>query len=151
MKVKQDVKFNGLGFPVKLINWPHIEIDGQLEPDINYELLADRVFASLPEKPSQLTGAEIKFIRYKMEMTQAAFAKWLRTVDTSTITKWEAKDLKPTGMGADTEYALRLRLIIDKEVKFRRKNIKIDVVNRLLEKKSARKEPMTLDFSEMRA
>ena len=146
---KHDTQFNGFGFPVNLCNWPHIEVDGSLEPDIDYELLQDYLFKILPEKPSQLSGAEIKFIRHHMGMTQFAFAKWIETVDTSTIAKWEAKDLHPTGMGPDTEKSIRIKMYIEMQKKIRRKTIKIDDMVELLKKRTSKRGPLSVDFSEL--
>jgi len=59
MKLKTIV-FNHLGFPIILEDWPHLEVDGRWEPDVNYEALEKLVFEVLSAKPS-LTDAEMAF------------------------------------------------------------------------------------------
>ena len=39
MSIKKTITFNHLGFPIKLINCPHILVEGELVPDVDYEQL----------------------------------------------------------------------------------------------------------------
>lgn len=98
-------QFNGLGFPVILINAP-IK-DGI--PAVNYNQMADAVFEALIRKPGRLSGAEVKFVRMHKEMTQGAFAEMVG-VDRTSVVKWEAKDLKATEMISPTEAFLRMKM-----------------------------------------
>jgi DNA-binding transcriptional regulator YiaG len=110
--MKKTVTFNHLGFPIELIDWPHIEVSGELVPDVNYSSLEDIMFQLLPLKSTRLSGAEIKFIRHHLEMTQKKFASWLEDeTDHSTVAKWERADLEPTGMSKSMERSLRMQLI----------------------------------------
>jgi len=110
--MKKTTTFNHLGFPVKLVNWPHIEVDGEWIPDVNYIKLEEIVFQLLPIKPTRLNGAEIKFIRHHLNKTQKKFASWLEDeTDHSTIAKWESADLQPAGMSKSMERSLRMQLI----------------------------------------
>ena len=130
MKTKKEtIVFNHLGFPIILIEWPHIEIDNRWEPDVNYEALEHLVFELLPYKPSRLTGAEIKFIRSYLEMTQAQFAKWLQDIkDPSTIAIWEKFDLNQTNIDPAMEKSLRLQLIVYINEKNRKKTIQTEIL-----------------------
>lgn len=110
--MKKTIEFNHLGFPIVIVNCPHLEIEGELIPDINYKALERALFEVIPHKPSQLNGAEIKFIRTYLKMTQLEFGNWLDDKkDASTITKWESKDLESTQMDSSMERSLRLQLI----------------------------------------
>lgn len=109
---KKTITFNHLGFPVELIDFPHIVVDGELVPDVNYEKLEELAFSVLPRKPTRLTGAELKFLRHHLGKTQEQFAKWLEdSIDSSSISNWEAQDLKPTGMPDSTERSIRSQVI----------------------------------------
>lgn len=110
--MKKTTTFNHLGFPIKLVNWPHIEVDGEWTPDVNYVKLEEFMFQLLPAKKTRLNGAEVKFIRHHLNMTQKKFANWLEDeTDHSTIAKWESSDLHPSGMSKPMERSLRLQLI----------------------------------------
>lgn len=110
--MKKTTIFNHLGFPIKLVEWPHIEVDGELVPDVDYAKLEDIMFQLLPIKPTRLCGAEIKFIRHHLNKTQKEFANWLEDeTDPSTIAKWESTDLEPTGMSKAMERSLRIQLL----------------------------------------
>lgn len=129
---KETIIFNHLGFPIILIDWPHLEINGSWEPDIHYEALERLIFEMLPYKPSRLTGAEIKFIRTYLEMTQAQFAKWLRDIkDASTVAIWEKFDLKQTNIDSAMEKSLRMQLIVYISEKNRKKTIQTTVFSEL--------------------
>lgn len=106
------VKINFFGFPIVIIDCPHIEIDGKLKPNVNYTKLENMLFEAMPYKPSKLTGAEIKFIRTHLNMTQKTFAAWMNDTKThSAISIWESSDLEPTNMEDADERSLRLQLI----------------------------------------
>ncbi len=141
------INFNHLGFSIKLIDWPHLKIDGELIPDVDYQLLELLVFRQLPMKPSKLTGSEIKFLRHHLGKTQAEFSKWLNN-DSSvpTISNWEKFDLLPTKMSADTEVMLRLNIMKYIFENLRRKNFSFDQISNF--KKAVAKSnscPLQLD------
>jgi DNA-binding transcriptional regulator YiaG len=132
MSTKRDITFNHLGFPIKLINCPHILVEGELVPDVNYERLEELMFRVLPLKPTRLTGAELKFIRHHLGKTQWQFAKWLEdSVDASSISKWEAQDLEPTGMIDSMERSIRMQLIVYMLKQQRRTTVPVTVMERV--------------------
>jgi hypothetical protein len=55
--------FEGLGFPIKLINAPMKKVFGEWYIDINMNKLMFVVFAALAHKPVPLTEDELGFIR----------------------------------------------------------------------------------------
>jgi DNA-binding transcriptional regulator YiaG len=103
------MKFNGFGFPVILLNVPVKVEYGDEVPDINFKRIQEQLFHALLLKPSRLSGAEVKFLRHHLELTQDQFGKILK-VERSLISKWEGKDLKVTGMSTHIEIFLRLKL-----------------------------------------
>jgi len=106
---RKTMKFNGFGFPVILLNVPVKVEYGDEIPDINFKRMQEQLFQALLLKPSSLSGAEVKFLRHHLELTQDQFAKILK-VERSLISKWEGKDLKVTGMSSHIEIFLRLKL-----------------------------------------
>ena len=82
---------------------------GEVVPDVNYNELQAILFVALIRKSTRLSGAEIRFLRHHLEMTQDAFARLLK-VERSLVSKWEGKDLKATGMTIHAEIYLRLKL-----------------------------------------
>jgi DNA-binding transcriptional regulator YiaG len=132
MSTKKTIIFHHLGFPIKLISCPHILVEGELVPDVDYEQLEELMFRVLPLKPTRLTGAELKFIRHHLGKTQAQFAKWLEdNVDDSSISKWEAQDLKPTGMLDSMERSLRMQLIVRGLKRQRRTTVPVMVMEKV--------------------
>lgn len=99
--------YHGFGFPVTLCRVPMIRLRGVWTPDVNYELLQRAVLGALVQKPSRLTGREIRFIRLSSEMTLAAFARRF-AVTHPAVLKWESAGGKATGMGWATEKDIRL-------------------------------------------
>jgi len=124
--MKKTTVFNHLGFPIRLLEWPHIETDGEFVPDVDYMKLEEIIFQLLPVKPTRLSGAEIKFVRHHLNMTQKEFAGWLEDdTDPSTVAKWESADLLPTGMTKAMERSLRLQLMAFTLKKHRKQTIRL--------------------------
>ncbi len=121
-KVKQ-LQFDGLGFPLILLNPSYKKLRGQEILDVDFDYLQQSAFAALVRKPSSFSGAELKFVRLHMAMTQNTFADFLG-VDRSSVGKWEVKDLEWTGMTIPTETLVRVKMVqyfkgsIDTEMKY---------------------------------
>ena len=54
--------FEGLGFPVRLVNVPMKRVFGEWAIDINFNTLQLAVLNMLARKPTPLTGGELQFI-----------------------------------------------------------------------------------------
>ena len=106
---RKNIKFNGFGFPVVLTNVQTKVVHDEIVPDVDFNELQKLLFIALIRKPSRLSGAEIKFLRLHLEMTQQDFAKLLK-IERSLVSKWENKDLKVTGMTVHAEIFLRMKL-----------------------------------------
>ncbi len=100
--------YTALGFPVVIVNPTYRHFEGEEVLDISPKLVMDAVFSMIPERKGRLIGAEVRFMRSYMKLTQEAFGKMIG-VDHSSIAKWEAKKQEVTGMDVQVEILLRAR------------------------------------------
>lgn len=96
--------FEGLGFPVVLINAPWRKVFGEWALDINLKKLQHSVLQTLIHKRIPLTGAELRFIRKFFEMSTSEFGK-LFFVTHAAVVKWENNQ---TQINPNTELCIRL-------------------------------------------
>lgn len=128
-KIKRDTFiYEGLGFPIRLINVPLRKVFGEWAIDINFNALQKVVLRMLATKPTHLTGLEIRFIIDYFEMSYRDFAR-LFGVSHVAVVKWEKEKSR---MNPSTEVYLRLYIlnylnINDKE--FRNYYLKINPEN----------------------
>ena len=120
--------FEGLGFPIRLVNVPMRKVFGEWALDINFNNLQIAALNLLARKPTPLTGSELRFIIDYLEMSTRDFAK-LFGVTHAAVLKWEKAESK---MNPSTEVYLRLYLlnylkVTDKE--FRRLYLKMSPEN----------------------
>jgi len=85
---KETFIYEGLGFPIELIDCPMKKMLGEWVIDINLSALQRFVFKGLIHKPYPLTGREIRFMRKFLDMTTTELGKSLG-VSHVTILKWE--------------------------------------------------------------
>lgn len=99
--------YEGLGFPVKLINVQMKKVLGEWALDINLSKLQRDILHILVYKQHPLTNAEIRFIRKYFELTTTAFGK-IFGVSHAAVIKWESgpKNIPPT-----TELCVRLFIL----------------------------------------
>lgn len=123
-KKRESFIYEGLGFPIRLINVPMKKVFGEWAMDINFNILQKNVLHMLARKPTSLSGDELRFIMGYLEMSTREFAN-LFDVTHVAVLKWLKEDAK---MNPNTEICLRLYLldylrVTDKE--FRRLYVKI--------------------------
>lgn len=106
-KIQKEYVDVGFGFPVYLQNVPMVHVRGIWTPKVNYKRLSEMLLQMLVEKPSRLTGNELKFIRNKLQMTLKAFAERFYVTHPAVL-KWEKSEDKPTNMNWATEKDIRL-------------------------------------------
>ncbi len=99
--------YEGLGFPIRLVNVPLRKVFGEWAIDINFNTLQEVVLRMLATKSTHLTGPEIRFIIDYFEMSYRDFAK-LFGVSHVAVVKWE-KELSK--MNPSTEAYLRLYIL----------------------------------------
>lgn len=96
MKLKIENKFiyDGLGFPILLINCPMKKIFGEWFLYINFEKLQKHVINLLVKKPASLSGNEIRFIRKYFECTTTEFGKFFGVTHIAVL-NWEKGEISP--------------------------------------------------------
>jgi DNA-binding transcriptional regulator YiaG len=90
---KETFIFNGLGFPIELIDCPMKKVIGEWVIDINLNALQIFVFKELIHKPSPLTGRELRFMRKFMDLTTEEFGKKLGMTHAAVV-QWEKEQTK---------------------------------------------------------
>ena len=68
----------------------------------------NKVFKTLLWLPAHFSGSHLSFVRGYMALSQKEFAIMLGLKTHSTISGWEAKENKATGMPGTTEVVIRL-------------------------------------------
>ncbi len=96
--------FEGLGFPIKLIDVPMRKILGEWVLDINFSKLQLVVLEALIRKPVPLTGDELRFIRKFLNMSKTDFGK-IFGVSHVAVVKWENRT---THANLSTDVCIRL-------------------------------------------
>src|ERR1700722_14294283 len=89
---KETFIFNGLGFPIQLIDCPMKKVIGEWVIDVNLNVLQLFVFKGLIRKPSPLTGREMRFMRKFMDLTTEDLGKKLG-VTHAAVVKWEKEQV----------------------------------------------------------
>jgi len=99
--------YEGLGFPIRLINVPMKKVFGKWALDINFNQLHLGILLLLAKKSSPLSGKELRFIRHYLEMSTHVFAKLFGVTHTAVL-KWENEERK---MAPGTEICIRLYVL----------------------------------------
>lgn len=92
-KKTANLTYEGLGFPIELIDVPMKKFLGEWVIDIDMNKLQLFVFNGLIHKPFRLTGSEIKFMRKFLELTTTELGKKLG-LSHAAIVKWEKDQTK---------------------------------------------------------
>lgn len=95
--------YNGLGFPIRLVNVPMRKAYGQWLLDISFNQLQVVALLMLAKQATPLSGKEITFIRHYFEMSTIEFGKLLGATHVAVL-KWEREERR---MNANTEIFLR--------------------------------------------
>lgn len=128
---KETCVFEGLGFPIILVDAPWKKVFGEWVLDVNLKKLQEVVLQTLINKPSPLAGAELRFIRKFLEMPTAAFGK-LFGVSHVAVVKWENNKAQ---INPATELCIRLYVmdrLLPKDKDFRKfyHNLSIDQLSK---------------------
>lgn len=102
------ITYSGLGFPIILKGVETQEFRGEILPNINHRALEDLVFKTLLWLPAHFSGAHLSFVRGYMGLSQKELATMLGLKTHATISGWELKENKATGMLGTTEVVVRL-------------------------------------------
>lgn len=107
---KKKIVYTALGFPIVLVGFRLKKVRGIEVPDTNLNTLQKVVFEALVQKPTNFTGAEVRFIRSFLRLSQTEFSKILNQAGHSIVSQWETKGIRATGMECNTEILLRLHM-----------------------------------------
>ena len=112
MKKKTIARFeyDGLGFPIILLNFPLIEVRGICVPDIDYNQLQRNVLLALCRKSLPLTGNEVRFVRQYLQMNYTDFASRFGVTHASVI-HWEKSKNLFAKILPTTELCIRLYIL----------------------------------------
>lgn len=108
-KVKR-FTYEGLGFPIVLVNITLVKKRDVWTPAIDYNKLQKEVLLTLAHKPIPLTGNELHFIRTYFEMTLENFGKQFGVTHVAVL-NWEKMGNKPAKVNPTTELCLRLFIL----------------------------------------
>lgn len=108
-KTQDEFVYEGFGFPVLLLHVPMVRVRGAWIPDVDLNDLSKSLLAALPEKPTRLTGCEVRFIRHSLSMTLEDFARRFDVTHPAVI-KWERSGNQPTSMSWALEKDIRLEV-----------------------------------------
>ncbi len=102
--------YEGLGFPIVLVNVPLVLKRGVWTPAIDYNKLQKEVLVALAHKPIALTGNEIHFIRAFFELTLVSFGKHFGVTHAAVLT-WEKMGNRLGKINPTTELCIRLFIL----------------------------------------
>lgn len=103
--------YDGLGFPIVLVDISLVNVWGIWTPAIDYNKLQKTVLLELSQKPGPLTGNEVHFIRIYFEMSLEVFGKHLE-VTQAIVLNWEKAKNKSAKISPEIELSLRLFVIL---------------------------------------
>lgn len=106
-KKKDSFIWEGLGFPIQLINVPMKKVLGEWVLDINLKHFQKVVLHMLAYKKAPLSGGELRFIIDYLKMSTREFAH-LFGVTHAAVLKWENEKSR---MNPSTEVCLRLYIL----------------------------------------
>lgn len=115
-RTEMNYVYNGLGFPIILEEVTFRSIRGEWLLKIDVEKVADAIIKVLPEKPTGLTGSEIRFARTYLKLSKRKLAERLNVSHTA-VNKWEQTEEKRAHIDPLVEVALRafIRLQLQSE------------------------------------
>lgn len=99
--------YEGLGFPVLMINVPMKKMLGEWVMNINFSQLQKVAMLALVKKNGPLTGKQLRSIRHFLDLSTHRFADVLG-VSHVAVLNWESEERK---MNPDTEIHLRMYVL----------------------------------------
>lgn len=148
-RIEKHFCYEGLGFPVHLLNVPMMKTRGEWTPDIDYNQFQKAVLMALATKPFSLTGEEVHFIRTYFGKTLEAFGQEFGVTHVA-VMEWEKGGPNLVRMSPATEKCIRLfiidRLVVEDGL-FREGYRQVEILK--LGRKETRCEPITLDARQL--
>ena len=143
-KIRKNLVYKGLGFPIKLIDVPMKKMFGDWVIDVDMTELQLVVLKALAYKPIQLSKKELKFIRHFLNLTTAEFGK-IFGVTHSAVVQWEngKRNLSPS-----IEFCIRLYVLNHLHVKEFRNLYNTISIEQLSQNIDRRVPPIEIDASD---
>ena len=145
-KIRKNLVYKGLGFPIKLIDVPMKKMFGDWVIDVDMTELQLVVLKALAYKPIQLSKKELKFIRHFLNLTTAEFGK-IFGVTHSAVVQWEngKRNLSPSIEFCIRLYVLNHLHVKDKEFRNLYNTISIEQLSQNIDR---RVPPIEIDASD---
>ena len=149
-KVQKKFTYDGLGFPIHLVNAPMMKSRGEWTLDVDYNQLQKAVLIALATKSTSLTGNEMRFIRKYFKKTLASFGQEFGVSHVAVI-DWEKAENNPAKINPATEKCVRLFIMDGLDVgdhQFRESYHEVKIMNLAQQQKTKKKhpfEPLTFD------
>jgi DNA-binding transcriptional regulator YiaG len=143
---KETFIYEGLGFPIELIDTPMKKVFGEWVIDIDMNALQAFVFKGLIHKPYPLTGREMRFMRKFLEMSTTEFGENLG-ISHATVVKWEKEQTKISPMQEAYIRMFLFEFLKDQELLSLYKEIKPKM---LAEAKNEKHPPFPVDTKQLR-
>jgi len=145
-KKNQTFVYEGLGFPIKLINAPMRKTLGKWVIDLDMNKLQVAVLRTLIYKPAPLTGDELKFIRKYLYLSMAEFGKVFGITHVAVV-KWESgqRNISPPMEICIRLYILEQLHARDKEFRNLYNTIKLEMLSK---HKTEKIHPLVIDMTD---
>lgn len=142
--MKQSILYQGFGFPVLLKGVMYKGEGPDRYLDVPHEAIARSLLHALLCKKAPWTGAELRFVRKELDLTQAEFARLMHVKTSSNVVFWEKKELLPTGLSEPAEFFIRLQVV--REVFGEERMQEFFSLFHLTELNEATSEPVEIDL-----
>lgn len=138
--------FNGLGFPITLVNAPMRKVFGEWILDINMEVFQLAVLRILVHKANRLTKDELRFFRKYLSLTTTEFGK-IFGVSHVAVLRWEKGQRQVTPA---IEFYIRLYMLNHLQAKDREfRNLYNEIpLEKLSSAKTDTSDHLKIDVSE---
>lgn len=143
---KETFIYEGLGFPIKLIDTPMKKVFGEWVIDIDMTALQEFVFKRLLHKSYPLRGREVRFMRKFLEMSTTEFGKKLG-VSHATVVKWEKEQTRMSPMQESYIRMFLFEFLKDSELLSLYKEIRPE---KLAEAKNEKHPPFPIEAKQFR-
>jgi hypothetical protein len=106
-RIKKNVIYKGLGFPIMIDAVECSVIDGEEYYDIDFEKLKYSFLAIIMIEPEiEFVGGMLKFVRQSLELSMEEMAEILK-IAKSTISKWEAANEDAINLGPFQKFKIK--------------------------------------------
>lgn len=139
--------YEGLGFPIELVDAPMKKVLNEWVLDIDMNVLQIFVFKGLIHKPYPLSGRELKFMRKFLQMSSTEFGKKLG-VSHATVVKWEKEQAKISPLQESYIRMFLFEHLQNDELLSLYQTIRPE---KLAEAKQEKSAPFSIDINQLRA